>query len=127
MIALLWAALARYMLASGHRYLAGCASVSMADGGHSAASLFERLRHRHMAPIEYHVTPRTPLPIGRLATDVAAEAPPLLKGYLRAGAWIAGEPGWDPDFNTADFFILLPISRVESRYARHFFGGGASH
>jgi putative hemolysin len=44
----------------------------------------------------------------------------LLKGYLRLGAYICGEPAWDPEFNTADLFILLPMSRMSSRYARHF-------
>ena len=54
--------------------------------------------------------------------DLDAEAPPLVKGYLRAGAWICGEPAWDPDFNTADLPILMPIGRVDDRYARHFMG-----
>jgi len=122
-IAALWSALGRYMRTSGHRYLAGCASTSMADGGHAAAALNARLRERHLAPVEYQVRARMPLPIDRLDAGVVAEMPPLLKGYLRMGAWIGGEPSWDPDFNTADFFILLPVARVEPRYARHFFGG----
>jgi len=48
--------------------------------------------------------------------------PPLIKGYLRAGAFICGEPAWDPDFNCADFFMLLPMSRLTGRYNRHFVG-----
>lgn len=32
-ITLMWSALARYALLSGHRYLAGCASVPLDDGG----------------------------------------------------------------------------------------------
>jgi putative hemolysin len=46
----------------------------------------------------------------------------LIKGYLRAGAYVCGEPAWDPDFNTADLPILLPMSRLDSRYAKHFTG-----
>jgi carbamoyl-phosphate synthase large subunit len=41
-----------------------------------------------------------------------------VKAYLRLAAWIGGEPAWDPDFNTADLFVFLPIARVEARYAR---------
>ena len=41
-------------------------------------------------------------------------------GYLRAGAWVCGEPAWDPDFNTADLLLLLPMSRMNPRYMRHF-------
>jgi putative hemolysin len=121
-IALLWAGLARYMLANGHGYLAGCASMSMADGGHAAASVFEKLRARHFAPLEYRVFPRHCLPLDELDGQRAADAPPLIRGYLAAGAWICGEPAWDPDFNTADFFLFLPLARLSARYARHFFG-----
>lgn len=119
-IALLWSGLARYMQENGYDYLIGCASVSMADGGHNAASLYNRLRETHLAPLEYHVFPRCPLPLDQLRTDLEAEAPPLIKGYLRAGAWICGEPAWDPDFNTADLPILMPMGKIEGRYARHF-------
>lgn len=119
-IALLWGGLARYMRDNGYDYLVGCASVSMADGGHAAASLYNRLREQHLAPAEYHVFPRCPLPLAALRADLAAEAPPLIKGYLRAGAWICGAPAWDPDFNTADLPILMPMSKVDDRYARHF-------
>ena len=121
-IALLWSGLARYMQENGYDHLIGCASVSMADGGHTAASLYNRLREKHLAPLEYHVFPRYPLPLGSLRGDLEAEAPPLIKGYLRAGAWICGEPAWDPDFNTADLPILLSINKVDERYARHFMG-----
>jgi putative hemolysin len=122
-IALLWAGLARYMLASGHRYLIGCASMGLADGGHGAASVFERLRARSLAPVEYRVFPRNCLPLDELETGRPVDAPPLIRGYLRAGAWICGEPAWDPDFNTADFFLFLPLARLNARHARHFFGG----
>ncbi len=120
-ITLLWAGLARYMKENGYDYLMGCASISMADGGHAAASLYRRLID-HLGPIEYRVFPRCPLPLESLRQDDAAETPPLIKGYLRAGAWICGEPAWDPDFNTADLPILMPMNRVEDRYARHFMG-----
>lgn len=120
-IALLWSGLAKYMKDNGYDYLMGCASVSMADGGHMAASLYNRLGD-HMGPLEYRVFPRLPLPLEALQSDVPAEMPPLIKGYLRAGAWVCGEPAWDPDFNTADLPILLSMAQVEGRYAKHFLG-----
>lgn len=121
-ISLLWSGLARYMLENGYDYLMGCASISMADGGHGAASLYNRLRDAHLAPLEYHVFPRHPLPLERLRGDLSVSTPPLIKGYLRAGAWICGGPAWDPDFNTADLPILLPMSRLTDRHARHYLG-----
>lgn len=122
-IALLWSRLAEFMTRHGYRHLIGCASISMADGGHNAANLFVQLQNTHLAPLEYRVFPREPLPFERLATGRAAAIPPLLKGYLRAGAWVCGEPAWDADFNTADLPLLLPMSRLTPRYARHFVRG----
>ncbi|WP_265946876.1 GNAT family N-acetyltransferase [Dechloromonas sp. A34] len=120
-ITLLWAGLAEYMSEGSYDYLMGCASISMADGGHAAASLYNRLAE-HLGPAEYRVFPRCPLPLAALQSDQPAETPPLIKGYLRAGAWICGEPAWDPDFNTADLPILLPMAKVANRYAKHYLG-----
>jgi putative hemolysin len=39
---------------------------------------------------------------------------------LRVGAQICGGPAWDPDFNSADFFMLLALANMNPRYARHF-------
>ena len=116
----LWSGLADYIGKSGHEYLIGCASISMADGGHVAASLYRKLHRIYSAPAEYSVFPRCPLPIRALNQYLDAPIPPLLKGYLRLGAYICGEPAWDPEFNTADLFILLPMSRMSNRYAKHF-------
>ena len=122
-ISLLWAKLAEYMISNNYEYLMGCASVGMADGGHNAANLFMQLIEQYIAPLEYRVFPRHPLPFEQLATGTSADVPPLIKGYLRAGAHVCGEPAWDPDFNTADLLLLLPMSRLNKRYARHFLEG----
>jgi len=99
-IAMLWQGLAQYMQAHHYEYMIGCASISMADGGHGAASIYNRLRTSSMSPIEYRVFPRCPLPLERLDGAPGAAVPPLIKGYLRCGAWVCGNPAWDPDFNT---------------------------
>ncbi len=119
-ILLLWTALARYMAAGGYEHVMGCASVDMRDGGHEAASLARRLMRDHGAGPEHQVFPRRPLPLERLTSTLAVEAPPLMKGYLRVGARVCGDPSWDPDFDTADFFMLLALSDISPRYARHF-------
>lgn len=119
-IGLLWAGLASYMSQGGYDHLVGCASISISDGGHNAANFFASLDPATMAPVEYQVFPRNALPWERLANGAAANVPPLLKGYLRAGAWVCGEPAWDPDFNSADLPIILPMARIKHRYARHF-------
>lgn len=120
----LWGGLGEYMQRHGYESMLGCASVSMADGGHFAANLYQRLvADDALAPIEYHAFPRLALPVDELADGQAAEPPALLKGYMRLGAKICGAPAWDPDFNTADFLTLLRLSEIHPRYARHFLGG----
>jgi putative hemolysin len=121
-IALLWAGLAEYMERGGYEYLIGCASISMADGGHVAASLYERFKVDNMSPVEWRVRPRNPLPLGALNRELNPPMPPLIKGYLRLGAYICGDPAWDPDFNTADLLVLLPLAHLNRRHARHFLG-----
>lgn len=119
-IALLWLKLAEYMRRNHYDYLIGCASVPMKDGGHNASNLFMQLGETYLAPVEYRAMPLTRLPYERLANDHVADVPPLIKGYLRAGAWICGEPAWDPDFNSADLLMLLPMARLSPRYQKHF-------
>lgn len=122
-IALLWAGLADYIAQKGCNYLIGCASVSLADGGHQAVSLYRQLEASHLSPPEWRVFPQLPLPLNKVQDDApSAPIPPLIKGYLRAGAFVCGEPSWDPDFNCADFFMLLPMSSLNERYNRHFIG-----
>jgi putative hemolysin len=119
-IALLWAGLGEYMVSRGYTYLIGCASISMTDGGHNAANLYQQLHASQHAPLEYRVFPRHPLPFQHLANEQPALIPPLLKGYFRAGSLVCGEPAWDPDFNTADLLLMLPMEKLSDRYHRRF-------
>lgn len=119
-ITMLWAGLAKYMQMHHYEFMIGCASVPMNDGGHAAASLFNRLKDDHLSPQEYRVFPHNPLPIDALNQDIQVACPPLIKGYLRLGAYICSEPAWDAYFNTADMLVMLPLSRINKRYAAHF-------
>jgi putative hemolysin len=119
-IALLWSGLSRYIRASHHDHVMGCASIGMADGGHAAASLYNSLSRTALCPIEYRVFPRCALPLDALDCHRESAPPPLIKGYLRLGAYVCGEPAWDPDFGTADLLMMLPVANLDPRYARHF-------
>jgi putative hemolysin len=123
-IGLVWAGIARYMLLSGHTWLAGCASLSLADGGGMAAGVWDVVRAKHLSPDEYRVTPRLPLDVDGVARPARATIPPLLRGYLRLGAWVCGRPALDADFGVADLFVLLSLDRVDQRYLRFFLGDG---
>jgi putative hemolysin len=118
----LWGALTEFMVRNDLDTMVGCASVSMRDGGHMAASLWKRLRETHLAPIECQVHPRLPLPVEELRQDLPVEVPALIKGYLRCGAKVLGAPAWDPDFNTADLPMMMRMRDLPARYRRHFLG-----
>jgi putative hemolysin len=119
-ITLLWSGLAKYMLSHGYEYMIGCASMSMHDGGHAAASIYHHLKDKHLCSNEYRVFPHVQLPLASLNNTMQVDCPPLIKGYLRLGAKICGEPAWDSYFNTADILVMLSMSEINQQYAAHF-------
>ena len=126
----LWGALAGFMVRNELDTMIGCASIPMQyegphgiiGGGHAAASIWRQVREKHLAPIEYHVRPRLPLPVDKLDDSLAVEPPALIKGYLRLGAKVLGAPAWDPDFNAADLPMMMRLAELPARYRKHFLG-----
>lgn len=121
-IMLLWASLASFMRDNRLEAAIGCASVPMHDGGHAAASLWRQLNTSHRAPPALQVRPRVPLPLAELRQDLDVAPPPLVKGYLRCGAVLLGEPAWDADFNVADLPMMLRLADLPPAYRRRFLG-----
>jgi putative hemolysin len=123
-INLMWSGLARYVLLSGHRYLAGCASVPLDDGGRAATAAWLLGTRKYACPPELRVHPRDPwMPPGPLSAEPnLSSLPALLRGYLRVGAWMCGAPAHDRDFGDADFFVLLDLERMNERYRRYYLG-----
>ena len=120
----LWGALAEFMARNQLDTMIGCASIPMQAGGTSsgqaAASIWRQVRQTHLAPIEYRVTPRLPLPVDKLDDSLNIEPPALIRGYLRLGAKVLGAPAWDPDFNSADLPMMMRIADLPPRYLKHF-------
>ncbi len=123
----LWGALGEFMIRNELDTMIGCASIPMLHNGvisgDVAASIWSQVSRTHLAPIEYRVTPRLPLPVERLDASLEVEPPALIKGYLRLGARVLGAPAWDPDFNSADLPLLMRLADLPSRYHKHFLGG----
>jgi putative hemolysin len=119
-ILLLWSGLGELLSGLPHRYLIGCASVPLHDGGRYAASLWQHLWSSHAAPEEWRVFPKRRLPVETLAHGCELVVPPLIKGYLRAGGMLLGEPFEDVAFGCADLPMLLPLDRLSARYSRRF-------
>lgn len=125
-IATLWQGIAAYISNHGYDYLFGCASIGLEDGGASAHAILEQIRERHLAPDYQRVRPYIRLPAADRRPNEKPRMPPLLKAYLNLGAKACGEAYWDRDFNCADVFMLLNVSDLNPRYARHFLGKPAA-
>ncbi len=122
----LWGALGEFMVRNNYETVIGCASIPMLHNGivsgDVAASIWEKLRQTHLAPVEYQVRPRLPLPLDRSNGNLDVEIPALIKGYLRTGAKVLGPPAWDPEFNTADLPMIMHFKGLPDRYRKHFLG-----
>lgn len=127
-IGLIWRGIGQYLRRTGHRWLGGCAWVPVhgdEDGDHGeeggSAAMWRTLRDKYAAPPEFRVDPHEPL-ASRGSVDVdGLVIPPLLRGYLRLGGWVCGEPAYDPDAEAASFYVLLSLDHMNPRYRRHFF------
>jgi putative hemolysin len=121
-LSLLWSGLAGYMITRGYEYLMGCASISLAEGESHATEAYLSLKTKCLSPDHWRVYPLNPFPLRERRLIGNPVLPPLIKGYVRLGAYVCGEPAWDRQFNTADLLMLLPLSQMNQRYARHFLG-----
>jgi putative hemolysin len=125
-ISLLWAGIGQYILLHEIKYLIGCASLSK-DAGVNVNEIYTYLKNNHLSN-EVYVEPKPAHKIRGLSeTELTADPrlifrslPPLVKGYLRLGAFIAGEPAYDPVFNTFDLFMVLDRQNVVKRYQQNY-------
>lgn len=123
-IMLLWTGLTQYMHDNKYRYMLGCASVSLADGGVQAAEVWRAAKQEIAKQPELPlIHPLLPYPLEKLEAleeGTVVKIPALIKGYLKIGARICGEPAWDKNFNAADFPIIIDLNNMDIRYQRHF-------
>ncbi|MGH8462477.1 MAG: GNAT family N-acetyltransferase [Stenotrophobium sp.] len=119
-ITTLWSGIAAFVTTHRYDYLFGCASIGLEDGGATAHAILASIRSRAMAPDYQRVRPFIPLPASDSRITHKPKMPPLLKAYISLGAKACGEAYWDRDFNCADVFMLLNVSDLNPRYARHF-------
>lgn len=119
-LAMLWNGLAEYAVKGGFDYLIGCASISPGPSGFAVDAVYRQIEPEQFGSSALGVIPRCPVPAYKRCVRDESSIPPLLKAYLRLGAWVCGEPCWDEDFDVMDVFILLPLKALSSRYEQHF-------
>ncbi|KZS71372.1 phosphohistidine phosphatase [Mycobacterium kansasii] len=128
-VLLMWAGILAYLDQCDYDYVTGCVSVPI-DGlegaeGHPPGSQIRGVRDfvrvRHAA--QHRVYPYRPVRIGGKGLDDIAPprrptVPPLMRGYLRLGARVCGEPAHDPAFGVGDFCVLLGKRHADTRYLK---------
>ena len=128
---LLWRGLSVFNDRFSTDLMFGCASLAGTDPDALALPL-SYLHHFHAMPPSMHVRALPQLYVGmnRMAKEAidpkeALRAlPPLIKGYVRAGARIGDGAVIDRQFGTTDVFIHFPVSNMNARYSSRF-GPGA--
>lgn len=114
----LWSGILQHARRNRARYLFGCASIDLRVGLDAAAAIIARLQRDHAAPAHWRVQPRELFAMLPADVEPAATLPSLLKGYVRAGAYVCSAPVLDAHFATLDVLMLLPVENLRGRHAR---------
>jgi putative hemolysin len=135
-VLLMWAGILAYLDRCGYDYVTGCVSVPVQGAederaGSQIRGVRDFVRRRHAAPAEHTVYPYRPVMVDGTALDDIdppgrVSVPPLMRGYLRLGAQVCGEPAHDPDFGVGDFPALLDKRQADTRYLRRLRSVGAA-
>lgn len=124
---LLWRGIAEYVALHNVELMFGCASFNGTDP-QALAHPLSYLHHNHLAPdilrtraIEGRYCRMDLLPTDAVNRREALSAmPPLIKGYLRLGAFVGDGAVVDHQFNTTDVSIIVKTDLITGRYAKHY-------
>lgn len=126
-VELLWHGIWAYVREQGVDVMIGCASFPGIDPAQHALPL-SFLHHHARAPKEWTARAHDKLFVDMNmlpAKDVDMKAalramPPLIKGYLRLGAYFGDGAVIDRQFGTTDVLVILPVEAIDQRYFGHF-------
>ena len=126
-VELLWQGIWNYVQMHRIDVMIGCASLDGTDPTRLALPL-SFLHHHACAPGPWRATAHSSrrVEMNRLAKEAidpkaALRAlPPLIKGYLRVGAYIGDGAVIDHQFGTTDVLVVMPVSAIAARYSAHF-------
>jgi putative hemolysin len=126
-IELLWHGIWAYVLIHGIDVMIGCASLEGTDPDRLALPL-SFLHHTARAPTEWRVTAlegrrveMDRMPLAAIDMKAALRTlPPLIKGYLRVGAFVGDGAVVDYQFGTTDVCIIMPVASINARYVVYY-------
>ena len=133
-VELLWHGIWSCMLRQRIDVMIGCGSLDGVDPDALAVPL-SFLHHFAAAPEKWRAPalPERRVDMNRLpkeAIDAKAALralPPLIKGYLRLGAFVGDGAVTDRQFGTTDVLIVLPVAAISARYVEHFGADAERH
>ncbi len=124
---LLWRGIAYYVLGYDISLMFGCASLAGTDLDALSTSL-SYLYQYHLAPPalrpralegQYVEMNRDPVDESQKRRALA-KLPPLIKGYLRLGAYVGDGAVIDSQFNTTDVCVVVKTDLVTEKYSKHY-------
>ena len=122
-IKLLWRALASYIISKNVDFIFGCASFPSAN-----SLLFNKelsyLNDNHKPPKRFNSKPLDHIKANFKKIEkqnydkelVFRSLPPLIKAYIRAGAWISEGAVCDYKFDTTDVLVILRSKNIIKKY-----------
>jgi len=133
-VELLWHGIWTYVRRHRMDVMIGCASLPGTDPNRLALPL-SFLHHFAAAPEEWRARAHASryVEMNRMAKDAIdakaalRELPPLIKGYLRIGAFIGDGAVIDHQFGTTDVLVVMPVAAIASRYIGHFGQDASRH
>ena len=126
-VELLWHGLWTYVRENRIDVMIGCASFEGVDLDEHKMAL-SYLHHKALAPEEWRCRAREPfgvsmdlMPPSEIDQKAALKAmPPLIKAYLRLGAYFGEGAVIDRQFGTTDVLVIMPVANIDPRYFEHY-------
>jgi putative hemolysin len=124
---LLWRGILAYFGRYNVELMFGCGSLPGTDPEALKLPL-SYLYHFHLAPPHMRVRALAHLYVemNRMPKkeiderEALRSLPPLIKGYVRTGAYVGDGAVIDRQFGTTDVLIFFPVSRIDPRWRAHF-------
>jgi putative hemolysin len=127
---LLWKGLAKYIQLSGASHLFGCSSLQSLRLP-EIVSVYQALHQMNALSQDFAIKPRK----GFRMVDVKGileanpdpvygspeiDLPPLLMGYIKAGAQVHGAPAYDHDFRCLDLLTILDCDKEPTAFMKRY-------
>ncbi len=124
---LMWRGIAAYIFTHQIDLLFGCASLPGTEPDRLAVEL-SYLYNNHLAPPALRPRAVADRYVDMRRRDIGgcdpkrlmAQLPPLIKGYLRLGAFVGDGAVVDYHFNTTDVAIVVKTDLITDNYYRHY-------